>query len=125
MGNEYILGSKQLPRLSRELLVAQKMTGEKLFFSAVSRSLRLPGFNGNILKDYALNFAIFTLGNWNINLDVDGGNLSLYLATDKEVLPIQDSYATSESTVKKKIKSQILALGLDLSSYADPIITQE
>ena len=110
------LAKENFPTLSKDIPVARMKKSFDTDLKGVMKILNLPDLKWDKFADKELK--TITLGSWAMNISL---NLEKWkLAMNYQIwtrLHAKASFSTSESVIKKKIRNQILDLGLSLEQY--------
>ena len=110
------LAKENFPTLSKDIPVARRKKSFDTDLKGVMKILNLPDLKWDKFADKELK--TITLGSWAMNISL---NLEKWkLAMNYQIwtrLHAKASFSTSESVIKKKIRNQILDLGLSLEQY--------
>ena len=110
------LAKENFPTLSKDIPVARRKKSFDTDLKGLMKILNLPDLRWDKFADKELK--TITLGSWAMHLTL---NLEKWkLAMNYQVwtrLHAKESFSTSESVIKKKIRNQILDMGLSLEQY--------
>ena len=110
------LVKENFPALSKDIPVARMKKSFDTDLKGVMKILNLPDLRWDKFADKELK--TITLGSWamNISLSLEKWKLAMNYQIWTR-LHVKESFSTSESIIKKKIRNQILDLGLSLEQY--------
>lgn len=110
------LVKENFPTLSKDIQVARRKKSFDTDLKGLMKILNLPDLRWDKFVDKELK--TITLGSWamNINLNLEKWELAMNYQIWTR-LHAKASFSSSESVIKKKIRNQILDLGLSLEQY--------
>lgn len=118
----YRIGKGQLPSWNKEYYVLKEQSKTEISPIPLLKNLNLPAIRWSNLQQSQLSSLVLMSGDVEISLDLGARKLSFVDPT----LPAKKSeFVTSESAIKKKVRSQISAFGLSLEQYGVARIQEE